>query len=249
MGESVTVTPNPAPALGLPASPSAGEGNSVRHTVWGKGDNMTNGSSLERDDKLSILGKIVGLSLLPAVYLYFAGFVYVYYYFRHFSLSLQNAETPAYYFIVYSFSVFVAHKGIALLIVILLGFAIFLVYRKLALGAALLVAILIVLFPAIYGLSRQTGTERAELLRNGIGAKRIQVVIDEVATKALPPEFLQANVSGDLIFLSETDDYLNVLLQKYPDEPDLPRASVFKVPKDKVLLAKITIGEIKRAKL
>jgi hypothetical protein len=99
-----------------------------------------------------------------------------------------------------------------------------------------------------YSISYRTGEERAAFLRHGIGAKRVNLVIDPQVEMSLPQGFRDANSKGELVYLLENKEYISVLLQRIPDEPDLPRGYVFQIPKENVLLTRVKIDVIRRLK-
>src|ERR1700761_2123241 len=108
------------------------------------------------------LENIKDIALLVAIYLYFTGWIYIYFYFDYFHLSFKDGNVEAYYFFIYSLNVlffFMKHYIISLLV--------------LSIGSAALVAlkrrkkkvtigkywVFIALFPLLFIFSWIAGSE------------------------------------------------------------------------------------------
>lgn len=81
---------------------------------------MRQADSTESGNLLSILRNVI---FFIALYLYFIGWLYAYYVFSHFGISLDSVDIPFYYFFVYSYSVIIKNMlwiiGILILIILI----------------------------------------------------------------------------------------------------------------------------------
>jgi|SRR5215212_2127035 len=196
----------------------------------------SNQQSGERDF-LSVLKNTV---FFVAVHLYFAGWIYNFYLYQHFGINLGSLNIPFYYFFVYSFTVIYLNAiwfiGIAIGLVLLLAFA----ERYQRAKKWAIPTFLILLFPLIFVLSKNSANKSALDIRRGKGDTKTIVFVfkknsslgerektDDDATTSendVPGEyrsdFLDANRQQSLRLLVHTDDKYYVFLQPPPEPED-----------------------------
>jgi hypothetical protein len=188
-----------------------------------------------------LLAAITKATLLPAIYLYFTGFIYAYFYFKNFGISLRFLNEPVYAFLVYSFTVFWAHPLFAVLLCIGAAVLVKLVRRTGKTGS--LVLTLIALFPICYELALHTANRHALTVRAGRFGNHVKLSFRSTAAATLPRDFLAQNDNGQLVLLVDTDKQAFLLYQSNPAAPRLGQAAVYVLPKDNLSLATITIDD------
>lgn len=138
--------------------------------------------------KTGLLTTLKEVTFFVAVYLYFAGFVYIYYFYDHFGISLRVVETPIYFFFVYSYNI-VGNLGgmrwgdpemqqsiwLSLLVVLLFA-ATLMVFRRDKRRNTARFAALVALFPLLNSLAFEAANVEAKKLRGGEIAKEITFV-------------------------------------------------------------------------
>jgi hypothetical protein len=197
------------------------------------------GRGLERS-----LISLAKLLVFPALYLFFAGFLYAYYYFASFGISLRNVDSSFNSYLVYSLSVFFQHPWITLLLLVLLG-VLAVRFRQ----TSVQISFLLLLFPVLYNMAKSTGEGSAAALRNGTVGHRVRIVLKESAK--YPADFVSLTQNGELILVTENDKQFYVLSQKYPSQPIplLPFADVYEISKDNVVLTEIEIGTVQNLRI
>jgi hypothetical protein len=188
-----------------------------------------------------LLSAITKATLLPAIYLYFTGFIYAYFYFKNFGISLRFLNEPAYAFLVYSFTVFWAHPLLAVLLCLGAVVLVNVVRRTGKTGS--LVLTLIALFPVCYELALHTANHHALMLRAGRFGNRIKLSFTSTAAAALPRDFLAQNDKNELVLLADTDKQIFLLYQSNAAVPRLAQAAVYALPKKNLTLSTITIDD------
>jgi hypothetical protein len=186
------------------------------------------------------LTKLLGGLPLLAVYPYFAGWVYIYYYYDHFGISLNSLDIPVYHFFVYSQSPLKTWLGISLLCgIVLILLLISLSSRLWFLAFGLLLAF----FP-LFNVARERGDDRAREVRAG-DATPITFVFKKDVTNLYPIDFRKLNEEGKLWLIGQSKDKFYVLRQSASHANELPYAIVFDINKTDVLLAKIDIQNVR----
>ena len=200
---------------------------------------MAKSDKNEKKDLPSILRNLV---FFIAVYLYFIGWIYEFYYYRNFGIPLSALDIPVYYFFIFSYS---AVEFKIIWYVILIGILILLVFiPRDAIRKWAIVFYMIILFPLSFYLAKSASDQYALKVRRG-SAKTISFVLKGDASNRYPPEFLSANERGDLRFLTQTKDRFYVFLQPIdPDQPVLPVASSYIVPERDVSLVTIELPDL-----
>ncbi|MGA2739747.1 MAG: hypothetical protein ABSG65_20185 [Bryobacteraceae bacterium] len=184
-----------------------------------------------------LLGAAAAALSVVGVYDYFTGWVYAYFYYKDFGVSLLSLDMPLQYFFTYSYTVVNTGRG-ATLIVVLLG-AVYM-YAVKRLGISGLIGLLIVAFPLLFLAARsvshiesaRTRTLRAIpvrlLFKNPEQARFAKAADKATASTSLSdPELLDVNKRGNLNLLLETRDRLIVFYQPSSLGGSMPEAYVF----------------------
>lgn len=171
------------------------------------------------------------LFALMAFYLYFGGWVYASEIFRLFGISLGNTDTPAYYFIVYAYTVFFSN---ACRVLILLGiggvwYALgrfrFVVWAEIVLVAA----VTLLPFPLIRSLAVTQAEHDAANIRSG--SARSVVFLPRKDADKYEKDLLALLRSGKLRLVLQTKDRYFVFLPQGRGEGNvIPEASLYDVP-------------------
>ena len=144
-------------------------------------------------EKATLLTALKEVTFFVAIYLYFMGFIYIYYFYDSFGIPLRSIDTPIYYFFVYSYNVItgvqdvswtevVKHKPLwTTVVLIILACGVFALLRRNQFKRAGLFAGLILLFPFIFYLSRETAKSDALGIRTGESAKEISFIFKKDA--------------------------------------------------------------------
>jgi hypothetical protein len=191
----------------------------------------------QRLSTYSLLAHFAEWAILPAIYLYFAGFLYTYYYFKEFGLSIYRVEVPFYAYLVYSFTVLWQFWWLSLLLATF--FLAPLAFRK-HWNQTFLLVVLLAIFPLLYLLAKSSGETRAVQVRSGRLGHRVRFVLRD-PSKPFTERFRASNEKGKLTLLLETADRVYVLDQDRPRNEELPRAAVIAVPRGEILLQSVTI--------
>lgn len=113
-------------------------------------------------DGISLLSASTTVMSVSAVYLYFAGYIFSYFYYRAFGVAVEALDLPPQYYFVHSYSVFDTGPGalsFSILILIVSAYSI----GKLRRG--LLLLSLIGAFPALFSVSHQSAQNASYLMR------------------------------------------------------------------------------------
>ena len=188
--------------------------------------------------------------LYLSIFAYFTGFVYAYYFYRHFGISITSTEIPVYYFFLYSFNI-VPRYWWAILLGIC-AFAIIIAFVPFKRNKLLAVLVIVVMpflcFAALFGFAVDTADSEAIRTRTGITSDVIQLVFRSDAKNSYPPSLIKANDSHSLLLLTQTSDEIVVIRQPDVEGDEFPNANVFQISKDDVLLAIISIPGVKAPK-
>jgi len=203
---------------------------------------------------LSLLAKVGEWLALPLAYLFFAGFLYQYYYFSALGVPTKLADIPVSFFPVYAFSVFMDNWVGVLVWITLVLLAALLASRQVSWGPVALLALLLVAFPGCWWIARERGYREALRLRNGYEGRRVSFVLSDESPDGTtnngrqdyPAEFRKANDEGKLILVTETTRAYYVVWQIYPNPPEaeLPRATLFIVPRSDIKLVEVKLDSV-----
>lgn len=196
----------------------------------------------ENYDLLSLLSILKDLTFLIAIYLYFMGWIYAYYFFQHFGISLVSIDIPFYYFFVYSYTVIsnisISNNTVFLAVVATIIYLFITRYLK-KWGAIWILAIILIIllsFPVFFGLAKETGEKKALELRRG-NVDEIIFFFKKDTAKLYPQEFISANNKGELKLIAQTKDLIYVFYQT-PGEA-LSHGLTYEVLRADILVAKI----------
>jgi|ERR1043165_4861047 hypothetical protein len=160
------------------------------------------------ESKATLLSKLRDVTFFVAVYLYFTGFVYIYYFYDHFGIPLRVVDTPVYYYFVYSYNIswnmwdirwadLLAQKSSwGSLTVILVLSAFLAVIRRDKRKSILLFACLAALFPLLSSLAFAAANVEAKKLRLGQIAKEITFVFKEDSHLPSPIKVVKGPAAG-----------------------------------------------------
>lgn len=176
----------------------------------------------ETEDYLKVLRNLI---FFIAIYLYFTGWVYIYYYLDNFGISLSSLDTPLYFFFVYSYTVISDGKmwlgavtAVAVVVLFLLQR-----YKRELVKKFVLTLLLAGLFPLSFYLAKSSGRRQAVLMRMG-SAKPVRFVLKKDAQESYPEDFKLANEAESLKLIFQTEDRFYALQQ------DLGEAQVQSLP-------------------
>jgi hypothetical protein len=176
------------------------------------------------------LATLRDVSLICAVYLYFVGWVYEYYFLGHFGLALTSVEIPVYYFFIYAFSALSYYFSFILIIsAIVICYVAILVFLSLSsnvrsklqkIGMYLLCVNLVMLFPVSFYGAKEAAETRAKEIRLGrYPSKTITLIFKKELADEFPKELTAANARGDLKLLTHTKDVYFVFRQIQNETP------------------------------
>jgi Ca2+/Na+ antiporter len=195
---------------------------------------------MEKQNNNSLLSFLIGqIFFILAVYLYFVGWVFNYYYLTHFSIPFIASDIPFYYFFIYSYSVMSDWYTLIIMIASIITIYFFMeVYVK----RWLCIIILLCLFPILFYMAREKGLDEAKSVRMG-AAQRITFFFKVDHSKSYPPQFVKANTDGKLRIITQTKDRFYVLYQPKPgdEEKEISYGSVYDIPMTDVFLTLVEI--------
>ena len=189
------------------------------------------------DTVLSFLKNVI---LVIAVYAYFVGWTYAFYFYSYFGLSLNAIDIPFYFFIIYSYNIF--YNYIALLIIVVTVVLIYLLTTIYA-NKWLLMLVLVALFPALFYMSYKVAVKDAEEIRTGVvESKKVYFVLKKDIAKYYPKGFSDLN-NYKLKLLTQTKDGFYVFHQPPMRTVgnDLVSGFTYYIPRDDVATARIVM--------
>ena len=184
------------------------------------------------------------LILIIAVYLYFMGWVYIYFLFTHFGISMITLDIPFHYIFLYSISVVNDWKTILVIIgaILLLCFAF---KSKSKFKALIMCSSLVFLFFVFFYISKSIAIDEATRIRTGF-SKRIILTLKRNSETKYPGMFLKANKEGKLKLLFQTKDNYFVIYQVAGEKECIPFGYTFDIPRADILLVKIEMQDISK---
>ena len=204
-----------------------------------------------------IFQNIRDILLVVGIYLFFSGWVYVYYFYEYFGLSISGVKIDYTSYLVYSFVVLTSFYYLPLILLVSL---ILIYYYWLKKSLLILIIITLLVFPALYLLSRTVAVKDAENIRRDTNVKReIEFVFrdesgllsnesaDSLASKNSLTKYDLPSIKypgkNQMHLLGENDNYFFVLNQPPVSKNTkvLSIGSVYFIDKKDVLLTKITI--------
>jgi hypothetical protein len=219
---------------------------------------LSNENSNESPGLFSLLAAPVLIFDVIAVFLFYLGWVYVYYLYYNFSVNVHALDIPLYYFFVYALPVIITNKTDYLI-----AFAIVLIVlvvikalaprlqrnhprlREQQLSAVVITAFFLVLLVLSHAWAQEAAQVTAADMRSG-NAKTIRFTFREDPTKLYPQEFIEANNTDKLKLVVQTKDRFIVFFQPESEEKVLPMGSTYVVFNSDVRLANIEIENIRK---
>lgn len=159
------------------------------------------------------------------VYVYFAGWVYTYFYYKDFGVSLTSFDIPVQYFFVHSYTVLASRSGIALVCALLVVAYLYAARKLRRLG---LILTMVAAFPALFVTAKSVAhAESQETRTNPKLPVRLAFKDPAAATLSLAavsrdsaappaPDIFALNASERLHLLLETKDRVVVFYQPAP---------------------------------
>ena len=211
------------------------------------------GTQPESPDDRDIFSILTNLVLLISVYLYFSGWLYAYYLFLHFGVSLHSVDIPVYDYIIYSYSVLDTKGGYAILggvavWLLLAWFARYLPFSEVWVrraSAVLFVMLFPSLFYSLFHCAKSAAENEARARREG-NAFTIRFTLKQQSSASLPKKFLECNNHGQLRLLIQTKERYFVFYQPEGEKGVLPYADTFDISRSDVLLASIDVPDSPR---
>jgi hypothetical protein len=181
----------------------------------------------------SVLRDVV---LLVGIYAYFAGWIYVFYYYQEFDTPLSELEIPAYYFAVYAYSALYNFWGITtvLLAAVVLAF----LNTRARAHPILISLVLLALFPILFLRARSTAVTDAYEDRFSGDNDRIVLFFRGETGRSYPDELIENNKANRLRFLAETKDSVVVFYQPRGESGAAPFLIVYDVSKQDLAATK-----------
>lgn len=184
----------------------------------------------------SLIGASAAVISVVAAYLYFTGWVFAYFYYKDFGVSLLSLDMPLQYFFTYSYTVLDTGRGVTL-VVLLLG-AIYM-YAAKRLSSAGMIGLLVAAFPLLFLAARSVS--HLESVRTRVAADfpvrllfknpehaRSTRSADPAASASPPlPELIDLSKDEKLHLLLETKDRLIVFYQPSPIADSISAAYVY----------------------
>ena len=146
-------------------------------------DPMSGEQSKSKNPFLTALKEV---TFFVAIYLYFTGFIYSYFFYEHFGIPLRVVDVPVYYIFVHSYNLIWnlwEIKWTALIAkeslwgwLIVLYFVLLLASIRDWTRHLLYIVLLLLLFPCLYALARETALIEAGKIRRGEAVKQVTLV-------------------------------------------------------------------------
>jgi hypothetical protein len=181
-------------------------------------------------------------------YLYFAGWVYSYYFYEDFGVYLVSFDVPFQYFPVYAFTVMTSVSGAVLTLALLSALYLFVRNR---LSGLTLMALLIVAFPLSFLTAQNIGHSEAtsERIRRKpivhFSFKNPELAKYSIKLSERPVSILDLDTEEKLDLLLETKDRVVVFYQPDSIGPVLPAVYVYSVMKSDLQWSMVINGERK----
>lgn len=203
----------------------------------------------------TVLTAILSSALpLIAVYSYFTGWMYLYFFYEALGVSLVAIDFPFHFFLVYSFTIFSdIWKFISIFIIlIVVSIAVAWCYSSLGceffkpasirlsnlicqfcanqiLAVSVLIIVSITTFYALSAFARDKALSKADEVRRGGVLNHVDLTFKSTSRSDYPPRLLKAASEGSLMKLLQTRDHLFVILQPGQDDDLLPSAFSYSV--------------------
>ena len=179
--------------------------------------------------------------LLTASFLYVAGWNFIYYYLNHFGVPLSSVDLGLYAILIYSSNIVTQPAGIIWCIcAFVMGYTAQKILPRLA---ALVLTVCILLLGSLW-LGAREGIRAAELTRSSDEGQRISFVFKD--SSHVPAEVISRSNEWALRPLTQTKERYVVLFQPPNKSGVMPRAFVYQIPMEVVMMAITRIPDISR---
>ena len=207
------------------------------------------GENTNSDNK-ELFAFIKNVIFLIAIYLYFTGWAYAYFFYKYFGISLGALDINYLYFFIYSYPVISSNLWlfVCVCLFVALLFLIRFFFEKQRF-AFILMPTLVVLFPLFFNVALKTGESEANKLRHlkHIRTISFDFVKNDFCKNSQFKEFCDANSEKDaLILIKEAKDRYYVLYQHYdytkPQSPEpIGLGYVYQIQKKDICLARVNV--------
>jgi len=192
----------------------------------------------------SIAKQLPGTIFLLAVSLYFAGWMYAFYLYRHFGLSLRVIDPPFYYIFVYAYSVLSFSFPAFILSAVFVAAIIALQLKPATPLVTVMLALVVVLvFPLSQFMSYQAAEKTALKMRRGYGVRSVTVTFTtDTIRNRIHPDLIQANTDEQLRLFAQTSDAYIFLVQPRDASKELPIGKLFLIPKTSIASVALNVN-------
>ena len=217
-------------------------------------------------DEFGFLKNALELAFLIALYLYFSGWIYLYFYLNSFGLSIRQVDIDFYNLIIYSLNVFIylfSRSATVIVLTILTILAITVLAIMIKSKPSLLFIIFLGLFPILYVTSAQVGImdARKQLINKTSNLKNIEFVLKnsnddntlknttvkrsiiEATNKQERNDFLTNNMNENLrLIMADNEEYYVFLSDSVINESNVANfvPIVYSIKKENILFIKIS---------
>jgi|ERR1035441_552339 hypothetical protein len=190
----------------------------------------------------SLLTASATLISIAAAYLYFTGWVYAYFYYKDFGVTLVSLDMPLQYFFVYAYTPLATLWGVC--VVLLMAGAVYL-YAAKKVGTILLSSALILVFPILFFIARGVAHDLS-IQRRSNPARKVRMLLkhpDAAAVNLDPvnPGVVHSLGREEFQLLFETKDRFIVFFQPARIEGALPEAYVLSIMRSDLVWSMVII--------
>ena len=208
---------------------------------------MTTAQPQPSNTFLALLSTVIPMI---AGYSYFAGWMYLYFFYDAFGVSLLTLDFPFHFYLIYSFTILPPLYYLIIFSVVL--FVFFIVFKVLHVAQKLassaiglfftrnelhlnaysrwfISILLVTIFAGVAELMRSIALARADEVRKGEVLKYVKLTFKKDATVSYPEKLISAAKDGALMKLVQTKDRIFVILQPGQNDKLLGSASSYSV--------------------
>jgi hypothetical protein len=185
----------------------------------------------------NIFSTLRNLVFLLAIYSYFTGWLYAFYFYSQFGISLNSLDTPFYAFFVYSYTVVTNLIGF---LVVIIGSGLIFTFVRLFPNKFAVVLVAVLFFPAFVYAAQTAAANEARLRRIGY-ATTVAFVFKPDVAKSYSKSFICLNKTRQLKLLTQTKDKYYVFHQPGGEGEGLPFATTYDISRSDVVLVEIDV--------
>lgn len=153
------------------------------------------------------------MAFIFTVFLYYMGWVYIYYYLGKFGLSVKAVDVSLYNLLIYSSNVFIYlyKKQMLLILIVLLAFILVRYYKGAqGLFTRLFPFFIAALFPIVFIMAKAAGTDAAALILQNPGQlQSIKFIFKDIKMDSVP----NIKTLGDSLTMDNNEERINILNQ------------------------------------